>query len=201
MKFYCIFLLSILFSWHTYAQKTGIEKLSKSKIDSLRSERVDTILWYHSYCGDCWFKKTDAPIKYYNCPVESGYDLACNVIIYRQKGEYFILNFDCTNFVMKRRLDTSKSIPYFVSIISTLNARDKAIKELDKKNDKYLLGAMQMDGFFNEADIYCNKISQHVRMTDTETTDKYYKKYFWIDKQIKLFELISSDIAVKKSNQ
>ena len=38
MKFYSILLISILFASYAYAQKIGIEEISKNKIDSLRSE-------------------------------------------------------------------------------------------------------------------------------------------------------------------
>ncbi len=69
-----------------HAQQKGIEKLSNHYIDSLKCTHIDTILWYHSYCGECFFRKTDAPIKYYNCQVQSGYDLSYNVIIYKQNG-------------------------------------------------------------------------------------------------------------------
>src|ERR1700761_5261676 len=101
------------------AQK-GIEDLSKQKIDSLRELHIDTVIWYYSYCGECFFKNTDAPIKYYNCQMITGYDLSYNVIIYKQKGNYFALNFDCKNLVIKRPLDGCRSIPYFISIIPLL---------------------------------------------------------------------------------
>ena len=87
MKFYPILVLSILFGGNTYAQQADIEKLSKNKIDSLRSEHVDTLLWYRGYCGACFFKKSNAPIKYYNCKVESGYDLSYNAIIYSKRAD------------------------------------------------------------------------------------------------------------------
>ena len=58
---------------------------------------------------------------------------------------------------------------------------------------------MQIDGGFEEADIYCNQIKQHIYMSGMEAANKAYKKYFWLDKEIKLLELISSDVAIKKS--
>jgi hypothetical protein len=192
MKFYSILLFSILFSGYTYAQKKGIERLSKNKIDSLRREHVDSILWYHSYCGECFIKKTNAPIQYGNCSVQSGYDLTYNAIIYRQKDKYFILNFDCNNLLIKRQLETCKSLPYFISIIPILNTRDKTVREMIKKGE--FLGPMQSDGSFADADIYFNNTKQHISMSDIKESD-IYKKHFWIDKQINLFKLISEDIS------
>jgi hypothetical protein len=196
MRFCLLFLLLILFAFNTYAQKKGIEKLSKHKIDSLRNKHIDTILWYHSYCGECFIKKNDNPIKYANCTVQSGYDLTYNAIIYKQKDKYFILNFDCNNLLIKRQLDSCKSIPYFISIMSILNSRDKTIKEIYRKGG--FLGPLQSDGGFEDADIYYHNIKQHITMTSTEATDEVYKQYFWIGKEIKLFRLISGDIVIKK---
>lgn len=200
MKFYLILLFSILVAGNTYAQK-GIEELSQNKIDSLRSEHVDTIIWYHSYCGECEIlsrpdiSKPNTPIRYSYCTVLSGYTLTNNIILYKQKGNYFLLNFDCNNLIIKRQLDTCKSISYFISIIPTLYARDKTITAMHRRGE--FLGPMQTDGSFEEADIYFHQTKQHISMSDIEKTPAY-KKYFWAIKQIKLFELISADIAVKK---
>lgn len=196
MKVCLLFSFSFLFSVHLHAQNS-VEQLSESKVDSLRTEHVDSILWYRSYCGACFFRKTDAPIKYYGCQVQSGYDLSYNAIIYKQQGHYFILNFDCNNLVIKKQLDTCKSISYSISIIPTLNKRDKEIIELSKRDDKYFLGELQMDGTFAEVNIYYDKVKQHIRMPSSEYEDKY-KKYFWIPKQIQLIKLISEDISVRK---
>jgi hypothetical protein len=193
VRFYSALLLSILLASHIYAQKISIEKLSKQKIDSLRSKHVDTMLWYHSYCGEC--EVFNKEIKYANCNVFSGYTLTYNSILYKQMSKYFILNFDCNNLVMKRQLDTCKSIPYFISIIPILNARDKTLKVMHKNGEFF---PWQVDGGFEDADIYINKTTQHISMSDMEETNKVFKKYIWIGKQIKLLKLVSGDIAVKK---
>src|ERR1700748_298606 len=178
--------LSLLCYCHSYAQKNGIEKLSESKVDSLKAEHVDNILWYHSYCGDCFYAKTDSLIQYGRCLVENGYSLSYNVIIYQQKGKYFTLNFDCKSIVIKRQLDTCRSLLYFVSIIPTLNARDKTLRSKLKKGE--LPDPMPLDGgSFAEAHIYYHNAKQHVRLP--ETTDTSNKKYFWMNKEIKLVEL------------
>ncbi|MEO6851607.1 MAG: hypothetical protein ABI203_10065 [Mucilaginibacter sp.] len=195
MKF--LLLLVLLFSFSVSYSQKGIEKLSKEKIDSLKNIQIDTIIWYHSYCGECFFKKTDAPIKYYTCQVESGYDLSYNAIIYQQVGKYFILNFDCNNLVIKRQLDTCKSMSYFISIISVLNARDKAIEQMRKKGQ--FSGPSQTDGGFEDVEISLNKNFQHVHIQDEidYNTSKMAQQNFWNIKEIKLIRLISNDIKEK----
>ena len=163
---------------------------------SLKNINIDSILWYHSYCGECdVLRKEPVPIEYSDCSILTGYTLTYNAIIYKQYGKYFILNFDCKNLVIKRELNNCKSVQYFISIIPILNERSKAIKAMHRKGI-YL--PYQVDGGFEDADIYFNKVKKHVSMSDTEETNKDFKKYFWISKQITLFKLISEDIAEKK---
>jgi hypothetical protein len=188
MKLLIIAFISILFSANVYAQK-GIEKINSHKIDSLQHVNVDTIIYYQSYCGECEILGHKQ-----SCYVLSGYTLIENVIIYQQKGKFYSLDFDCYNSSVKKQLDSCKSIPYFISILSTLNKRNKTIKAIYKKGD--FLGPGTSDGGFEEAHIYFNKNKQTVSMSAAEKTRLYdvYKKYFWIDKEIHLLKLIESDI-------
>jgi len=192
MKHLLIFLLTILLSNHVCAQK-GIEKLSAQKIDSLQHVRVDTIVHYSSYCGEC-----DILGKRNNCNMLSGYLLIDNILLYKQNGRYYTLTFDCTNNTVKQTLDSCQSIPYFLSIMQTLHARDKTIKTMFKKGR--FLGPLIADGKFEDADIYVDHRKQNVSMSGSEKTDLYkiYKKYFWIDKQIKLLKLITADTGLKE---
>jgi hypothetical protein len=199
MRFYNLLLLLILLDGYAYSQKLSIEKLSKDKIDSLRNEHVDTIMWYHSYCGECLIvNRPDTPIIYSNCTLQLGYKLNNNLIFYKQKGKYFVINFDCNNITIKRQINVCKALPYFISIIPALDSRDKAIKDMYKKGGSY--SPWQMDGGLENMDIYFNKKSQHISMSSKEETDKLYKKYAWIDKQIMLLNLISADIRIKKKS-
>jgi hypothetical protein len=188
-----------LFSVTTYAQK-GIEKLTEAKIDSLQKAHIDTILWYCSYCGECFFKKTDAPIKYYNCQMQSGYDLSYNAIIYKQLGKYYVLNFDCTNFVVKRQLDSCKSIPYFISIKTTLDRRDRTIKAMEKKGVPF---TSQMDGGFEDARLYLGEAVRYIGVADEldRNKSKRQKGDYWPDKEIVLVDLISLDVASKNGKK
>jgi hypothetical protein len=190
MKYPLILLLIILLSYNTYAQK-GIEKFSTQKIDSLQYLHVDTIIHYYSYCGEC-----EVLSKHNNCSVLSGYVLIDNVLLYKQCGKYYTLTFDCSNNPIKRTLDSCKSLPYYLAIRPTLYARDKTIKAMIKKGR--FLGPSVADGEFENADIYVNYMKQSVSMSESEKTDLYkiYRKYFWIDKQIKLLKLIKGDMSV-----
>lgn len=195
MKYYLIALL-LFVTQIGYAQK-DIETLSQSKIDSLRGVHVDTIIWYHSYCGECFFKKTDAPIKYYTCRVQSGYDLSYNAILYKQQGNYYLLNFDCTDIIIKRKLDSCRSAPYFISIIPVLKERDKTIIEMNKKG--VFLESMQIDGGFDDAYIYLNNKVHHVHINEEVDSDqtKIPKRNYWTNKEIKLVGYILSDVKIK----
>ena len=199
MRFYTLLLLFILLHGYAFSQKLSIEKLSKDKIDSLKNEHVDTIMWYHSYCGECAIvKRLDTPLIYSNCTLQIGYKLNTNLIFYKQNGKYFIINFDCNNLTVKRQITICKSLPYFISIIPVLDARDKTIKQIYQKGDYY--SPWQVEGGLENMDIYFNKKSQHITMSAKEETDKLYKKYTWIGKQIILLNLLSDDIHVKKKS-
>jgi len=171
-----------------YGQK-DIEKLSRDKIDSLNHIKVNTILYYRSFCGECEILGHGR-----FCKADFGYTLISNIIIYRQNGNFYSLDFDCYDQPIKKQIDNCKSIPYSLSIISILNSRDKTLKVFYKKGK--FLGPVQVDGTFETVNIYFNKQHQTLSMSNSEKTDLYkiYKKYYWIDSQIKLLNLISADI-------
>ena len=131
---YFLTLLFIVFIYNAFAQKeNGVEKLSKYKIDSLQSIHVDTIIHYYAYCGECEISAKP------QCYMLSGYTLTENVLIYKQQGKYYTLDFDCNDKPAKRLLNDCKSIPYFISVTPILIARDKKWK--------YVF-ALQSDGGF-----------------------------------------------------
>jgi hypothetical protein len=189
-----------------HAQKS-VEQVSREKVDSLRKLHIDTLIWYHSYCGECFFKKTDAKVKYYTCQVQSGYDLSYNAIIYKQHGSYFLLNFDCSSPVIKSLLDTCNAADYFISIIPQLDERDKIIEQMKKNNE--FSGPFQIDGFFSEADIYFNGKSQHAdlsHMVESESNQSgiykdYKKKLLQIDLEVNLFKILRADLKTIRSIQ
>ncbi len=118
--------------------------------------------------------------------------------MYCQNGFFYSLNFDCYNLPVKKQLDNCKSIPYALSIIPTLNARDKTIKAMSKKGK--FLGPVQADGSFEKVDIYWEKKEQSISMASSEKEEFYkiYKRYYWIDSQIKLLKLINTDLTIKR---
>ncbi len=195
------FLVAIPLS-NLFAQKPTLTQLTKTKVDSLRKTGADAIMWYKSYCGECEVISHEThpasiPANHY-CTVDAqGYTLTDNVILYKQNDSYYKLIFDCTYPLKKEKLDSCRSIAYFISIVPVLNHRDRAIKALYKSGR--FLGPSQSDGGFEDVTLYLKKASQRVSMADGEKGDMYavYKKYFWINKEIKLLDLIEKDIAIK----
>jgi len=185
-------LLAIIFlfaySQLCHAQK-GIAKLTRYKIDSLQHLHVDTILHYCSYCGEC-----EVLGRKRNCYLASGYTLTENLIIYQQQGKFYLLDFDCSNTIIKKQLDSSKSIPYFISIIPTLDARDKAIKLIYKKRN--FLPPIITDGSSATAEIYDNRKRQYASINLDMSQDlmEAWDHYFWFKNEVNLFKLIKTDL-------
>jgi hypothetical protein len=193
MKKGIIFCLICTLSLQLAHAQNIVEKITQYKIDSLKHIDVDTIIYYHSYCGECII-----PNPKHTCTADYGYTLTANVLIYRQNGNFYSLDFDCYNLPVKKQLDNCKSIPYALSIIPTLNARDKTLKAMSKK--RKFLGPVQADGDFEKVSIYYVNKQQSLSMASLEKDEFYktYRKYYWINSQIKLLKLISIDLATKK---
>jgi len=195
MRVKALFTFLLIISFRLCHAQKGIEKLSAHKIDSLQHIRVDTLLYYCSYCGEC-----DVLGRKHNCYMASGYIVSNNFIIYQQQGKFYLLDFDCYNFYTKKQLENIKSISYFCSIIPTLYARDKFFKDQWKKG--LFPRPSIADGSFEDAEIVVNKKKHYISMAEAEKTDlrDTDKSHYWVNKEIKLLKLVEEDLAVNKAN-
>jgi len=178
------------------AQKINLEKWVSHTVDSLRKHRVDTIEYYHEYCGGCEIirKPTDT-IPLHQCETEYSWVQAKNDIIYGQNGKYYLLMFNCGYPPIKREVQIVKSLEYFVSIIPDLDERDKYWAE--KRKEHKFAPPITIDGVYEEAILYIGHFKQRVFMQGDQKKDKNWLSFFWMDKQIKLLELLESEISSK----
>jgi hypothetical protein len=101
-----ILLLSFL-TTGSFSQKVSIQKWVNHAVDSLKKNHVDTIEYYHQYCGECIILKPPVNV---NNPQEksasycedNGWVQVENVIIYQQNGRHYSLTFDCANPPIKK---------------------------------------------------------------------------------------------------
>jgi len=186
-----IFLVIFSFTNYSYAQKVSIRKWVSHNVDSLKKIRVDTIEYYHQYCGECYIRNPPG-VHRNHCETEDSWTQVVNIILYQQQGKYHSLTFNCLGPSIKQDINAANSLTYFISIIPTLNNRDRAIKALIKR--RKFLAPIFVDGTYEEADIYLNNKKQHAYMQIDERTDKTWRSFFWIDKETKLFKLITVDI-------
>jgi len=195
MRIKVLLILLFIVSFQLCHAQKGIEKLTRYKIDSLQHIRVDTILYYCSYCGECSIRG-----QKHTCYLASGYTLSDNIIIYKQHGRFYTLSFDCSNTSIKKQLDSCRSIPYFISIISTLDARDKAIKLIYKQ--KQFLPPIVIDGSSATAEIYYNRKRQSASINLDMPQDlvETWNYYFWFKKETNLFKLIKTDLDKTNTN-
>jgi hypothetical protein len=181
---------------YTYAQKVSIKNWVSHTIDSLKKNQIDTIEYYHAYCGECEIlrKPTDT-LPTHQCDVGNGWEQRVNDIIYKQKGKYYSLTFNCSYPPIKKELKSANSLTYFLSIVPVLVKRDR-YGEAMKKRRKFNPPIM-VDGGYEDAFLYCGNIKQHVFMQEDQKTDKAWKAYFWIDKQTELLKLLESETSAK----
>lgn len=191
---FCI--IALLTSTCSFAQKNNLEKWVKINVDSLYNIGVDTVIYYHYYCGECMVLKpintTDSTAKSHQCEIDNSWVQIINVIIYQQNGAFFALSFNCSYPPIKSPLKTCSSIPYFISIIPDLDRRDKVQKAMFKKHK--FNPPIVVDGGYEEASIYLRKKTQSIDLQEDQKTDTAWRSFFWIDKEAHLLKFIASDI-------
>jgi len=180
----------------SYAQKVNLKKWASHTVDSLQKKRIDTIEYYHAYCGECAIlrKPTDT-LPTHQCEVENSWTQRENEIIYKQNNKYYSLTFNCSYPPIKKELKDIKSLGYFLSIVPILVKRDRHEVAMQKKHK--FNPPMVVDGGYEEAFFYCGRVRQKIFMQEDQKTDKGWRRYFWIDKQTKLLALLELETASK----
>lgn len=185
------------------AQKTlMLRDWVKHQKDSLNKNGVDTIIYYHNFCGECSVVKQKA--NFYNCEVyDNGWELVESRFIYKQNGNIFSLKFNYCNLPIITQIKDSRSIPYFLSIIPMLKQRDKVDTQRKKLHKFFPPIPTPTDGFYEDTKLYLHKSEIAVSLSGYQKEEgyKYYKSFFWIDKEIKLMQLIEQDITQSTNTQ
>ncbi|MBS7563810.1 hypothetical protein KHS38_05290 [Mucilaginibacter sp. Bleaf8] len=84
MKFLLKILFIMLLGHVATAQSINIRKWANRQIDSLNRIHVDTIVYYHSFCGNCEVRRS-----YNFCEVyDNGNVTMENAIVYKQSGSF-----------------------------------------------------------------------------------------------------------------
>jgi len=203
MKFWALTLLLIIPGVkHSYAQKVSLKDWVSHTVDSLNRKHVDTIEYYHAYCGECEILRKPPmlggpadTLPTHRCDVGNGWVQMVNDVIYKQKGRYYSLTFNCSYPPIKKELQNVKSLDYFLSIVPVLVKRDKYGDAMQKK--RHFNPPITVDGGYEEAFLYCGHVRKSIFMQDGQKTDKGWRTYFWIDKQTKMLAMLESEIGSK----
>jgi hypothetical protein len=185
--------LIVIIPFASNAQTVDVNKWATHIVDSLQKNKVDTIEYYHAYCGECEIlrKPTDT-LPTHQCDVGDWTEIL-NDIIYKQGGKSYSLTFNCGYPPIKKELKSVKSLDYFLSIVPILNRRDKYGASMQKK--RKFNPMVVVDGGYEKALFYCGKVRQSIFMQEDQKTNKGWRAYFWIDKQIKLLALLEAETA------
>jgi len=174
------------------AQKIDLNAWAKKQKDSLIRNGIDTIMYYHQYCGECTVKeKTGNKI----CDVsDNDWTLINSYYIFKKKGAYYSLKFNYCNPPIITKLVPCKSISYFLSILMALHNRDLTYTQMHKKAKFF--PPIPSDGSYEDATLYINKKIHNASLSEYQKKDgyKYWKKYPWIDKEIALMKLVEQDL-------
>lgn len=198
MKSWLIILLIISSAISVEAQKINPEKWVSHTVDSLRHKKIDTIEYYHTYCGGCSVSRNpNDTLRRHSCEVGTGWSQINSTIIYKQDNNYYSLTFNCGYPPIKKQLLNCESLSYFSSIVPVLDDRDKAYKALRKQRGVFFLPPMVTDGKYVEANIYLPTMRQDVFMQERQKTDTAWRSFFWIDKQTKLLSLLEYETSPK----
>jgi hypothetical protein len=176
-----LLLLFLLIAGVTQAQYRS-ETLSK-QISNLGSAGIDTILVYTAGCyGEC--EVTHKP----NCNCDRS--LSSTFIIYQHKGKYYFIDFSCCNVDEVKTLKKSQSVPYFLSMKAVLKEENRFYKNLK------FPPPIPSDNPFENAELMIKKqkLQFYIFSDQKNASYKAWRKHPWIDKQIRLLQLIKKDI-------
>jgi len=176
------------------AQQIDVNEWGAHIADSLQNLNIDTIEYYHEFCGECEVvsKPPSDPPHSHLCQIKGSWMEITNVIIYKQNGRLYSLAFDCNYPPIKKSLNKVESLDYFVSIIPILNKRDKVLRENQKKH--LFPEPVIVDGDYQQATLYL-----HGKKKTVYLHEDYMKKVkpFWLDFELTLVRKIERDTSPK----
>ena len=188
------FLLFIIAPFAIKAQQIDVNEWATHIADSLQNINIDTIEYYHEFCGECEVrsKPPSDTAHSHSCQIKGSWMEFANVIIYNQNGKLYSLTFDCSYPPIKNSLSKGESLNYFISIIPILNKRDKVLREKQKKH--LFPEPIIVDGDYEQATLYLHRKRKTVYLHDDDIKKV---KPFWLKYELILVRKIELDISPK----
>jgi hypothetical protein len=187
MKLVSKFLLIVLLA---FTANTAFSQYRPKPVDSLvkklKQKGIDTILIYMN--GSTWHKT--------KCDCLKSDVIYAAQLIYKLKGKIYKVDFSCCNEDSIVEMTKCLSIPYFLSLKEVFKEEDNFYKNL-RKNKKFP-PPIPTDNPFENVELIIPKYHKEVGLNSYESGEGYatWKKYPWINKEIKLIKLIRQDLML-----
>ena len=158
-----------------------------SLVKKLKQKGIDTILIYMN--GSTWHKT--------KCDCLKSDVIYTAQLIYKLKGKTYKMDFTCCNENDTLKISKSVSIPYFISLTETLK-NERIFFSNDFKKHKRFPPMMPTDQSFESVELIVSKQHLGFELNSYQSGEGYgtWKKYPWIDKEIKLIKLIRQDLML-----
>ncbi|HVS90753.1 MAG TPA: hypothetical protein VHE59_01890 [Mucilaginibacter sp.] len=164
----------------------------------LRKRGVDTILVYMQ--GAVWHTQIepDTAVKS-KCHCSFGNLIYAVNVIYKYHGKVYKLDYACCRETDTLRISKTLSIPYFLSRKQILVDAENAFYKNLRKTKKFP-PPIATDYPWENVELIVGKKVYDFELNSYKSTDGYkiWKKYPWIDRQIKLIKLIRQDLGLSK---
>lgn len=188
------FILCILFICSfslAKAQIASIDSKVDSTIHALQSQGIDSIIVYSKYSIGF-----DIPSSQVDCMTDKKSSISISEcsLIYSRNVKCFVLKFKCDQEPQRNEMQNCQCIAYSFSLASILDRKDQFIKGQIKANH-FLPPYLSHDEVERVTIVTKNKKRSFEIRKDMMTSNyPIWKKYFWIDPEIHLVELIRKDI-------
>jgi hypothetical protein len=160
-------------------------------VRQLKKKGADTILVYISGCDGCQITNRRA-----NCTCLDMKAITAVFLIFKLKGQFYKEEFTCCNETSLIKMDSSSSVPYFLVLKDILKRRDAYYKDM-AKHVKFF-PPIATDNPYEEIDLIVPHHNYEIVLSSYQRNEGYdvWKKYFWIDNEIKLMDLVRKDIGI-----
>jgi len=164
-------------------------------VKNLQKRGIDTILIYMQ--GAVWHYLTK-PVTagQPSCHCSFGNLIYSVNVIYKDHGKVYKLDYACCKETDTVKLQSSVSIPYFLVQKKALRVpKTHSLQQF--RRDEMLIPT---DYPFEDVELITSKKDFYFELDSYQSTDGYkiWKKYPWINKQIRLIKLIRRDLNIDK---
>jgi len=168
-----------------------LPKPVKHLVKQLKKRGADTILVYISGCDGCFIRR-----KNINCTCFKKESITEVSLIFSIKGKFNKEDFSCCQDSALTEINAPESIRYFLSLQDTLKKKDEYYKQAAKRLEFF--PPIATDNPYEQVELIIPGHNYDVSLSYWQINDGYqaWKKYFWIESEIKLMDLIRKDISV-----